>query len=218
MPTLTEQVLADCPLAHGPTPGECGWCGKPLPRKKDGTIHPTRRWCSSDCSNAFSRNHSWGWARPAALERDGHRCVKCGAGPGPDPERPSSPRPWTYSGELREDATPEAIAEWEAYREATREAYDRRRSAPPLEVNHIEPRRGQGYGFGCPHHHLENLETLCRPCHVEVTTEQRRARKHAEQHARIVAELGEETAAKWEASRRELGLVPGDPDDPPRLF
>jgi hypothetical protein len=45
-----------------------------------------------------------------------------------------------------------------------------------LEVNHIEPRVGRGYGFGC-HNHLANLETLCRPHHIEVTTQQRRQRQ-----------------------------------------
>lgn len=41
-----------------------------------------------------------------------------------------------------------------------------------LEVNHIEPRRGKGYGPGC-HHHQSNLETLCKPCHQQTTREQR---------------------------------------------
>lgn len=44
-----------------------------------------------------------------------------------------------------------------------------------LEVNHIVPREGQGYNAGC-HHHLAGLETLCHPCHVGVTNEQRRNR------------------------------------------
>ena len=41
----------------------------------------------------------------------------------------------------------------------------------PLEVNHIEPRKGAGYGPGC-HHHLDGLETLCHACHLEVTAAQ----------------------------------------------
>lgn len=44
-----------------------------------------------------------------------------------------------------------------------------------IEVNHIEPRNGQGYGNGC-HHHQDNLETLCKVHHREVTNEQRLVR------------------------------------------
>lgn len=40
-----------------------------------------------------------------------------------------------------------------------------------LEVNHIEPRVGQGYGWGC-WNHQDNLETLCHDCHVKVTKAQ----------------------------------------------
>ena len=50
-------------------------------------------------------------------------------------------------------------------------------STNQLEVNHIVPRNGQGYGPGC-WHHLEGLETLCHECHVKVTTEQRRSAKY----------------------------------------
>lgn len=39
-----------------------------------------------------------------------------------------------------------------------------------LEVNHIQPVRGVRVA-GC-HHHLDNLETLCRPCHVQTTRKQ----------------------------------------------
>ena len=37
-------------------------------------------------------------------------------------------------------------------------------SVDDLEVNHIIPLLGRGYGPGCAHH-LDNLETLCKPCH-----------------------------------------------------
>lgn len=45
-----------------------------------------------------------------------------------------------------------------------------------LEVNHIDPRVGRGYGFGC-WNHQENLETLCHIHHVAVTALQRAQRK-----------------------------------------
>lgn len=41
-----------------------------------------------------------------------------------------------------------------------------------LEVNHIVPILGKHNENGC-HHHQQNLETLCRPCHLEVTKQQR---------------------------------------------
>ena len=45
-----------------------------------------------------------------------------------------------------------------------------------VEVNHVEPRAGQGYQLGC-HNHLDNLETLCRTHHLEETKRQREERK-----------------------------------------
>ncbi len=46
-------------------------------------------------------------------------------------------------------------------------------SKEKIEVNHIIPRRGRGYGTGCQHHQT-NLETLCHNCHVRITNEQRK--------------------------------------------
>lgn len=40
-----------------------------------------------------------------------------------------------------------------------------------LEVNHVEPRAGAGYGAGCWNHQT-NLQVLCHPCHVAETTRQ----------------------------------------------
>mgnify|MGYP003643312458 FL=1 len=42
-----------------------------------------------------------------------------------------------------------------------------------IEVNHIVPCKGQHGVWGC-HHHQENLELLCKPCHKKVTDEQRK--------------------------------------------
>lgn len=44
-----------------------------------------------------------------------------------------------------------------------------------LEVNHIVPLVGAGYGPSCAHHQV-NLEVLCHAHHVQVTGEQRLAR------------------------------------------
>ena len=49
-------------------------------------------------------------------------------------------------------------------------------STKRLEVNHIEPRVGRGYLTGC-WNHIAGLETLCKPCHQEVTNHQVRERK-----------------------------------------
>lgn len=57
-------------------------------------------------------------------------------------------------------------------------------SGDRLEVNHIVPRNGGGYGFGCWHHH-SNLETLCHDCHVVVTREQRVARRLQAVHSDV---------------------------------
>lgn len=96
----------------------CRWCDRPAA--------PGWPWCGNRCEDAYRANHWWDRARAAALGRDGHRCVRCGAGP------------------------------------------------LGLEVHHVEPRLGAGYGAGC-HHHLVNLETLCRRHHLEVTLAQRRS-------------------------------------------
>lgn len=47
-----------------------------------------------------------------------------------------------------------------------------------LEVNHIDPVLGAGYGLSC-RHHQENLEVLCHACHVQVTSSQRESRRSA---------------------------------------
>lgn len=45
-----------------------------------------------------------------------------------------------------------------------------------IEINHIEPCIGKQGVWGC-HHHLDNLEGLCKPCHLAATATQRKEGK-----------------------------------------
>ena len=57
----------DAPRAKG----HCWRCDAELPKYR-------RKWCSDDCALLYARNHSWGFARFAALKRDNHTCQRCG--------------------------------------------------------------------------------------------------------------------------------------------
>lgn len=142
----------------------CFLCGGDLPAGM-------RRWCGARCSEAYWDNHGWGSARfrAIALARVGGPqgvvvCDDCGG----DAEsrrcgscRESWPcRAWA-------DAQPKAYVPGH-YPVTTAGA----------EVNHVEPRVGQGYHEGC-HHHQTNLQVLCHTCHVAETTRQVRERRAA---------------------------------------
>ena len=96
-----------------------------------------------------------------------------------------------------------------ARREALRRAGHRCRVDPahkgPLEVNHITPREGHGYGLGC-HHHQEprdgagGLEVLCHECHVAETMRQTRDRGGLRPTKR---QRLEDQLARWTAWARQ---------------
>jgi 5-methylcytosine-specific restriction endonuclease McrA len=112
------------------------------------------RWCSEDCVEAWGRNHWWGSASRAARKRDAYTCRECG-GHWQYPK--SGPPVW---------AGDQTVPGNQRY----------------VEVHHIEPRRGTGYGSSCGHH-LDNLLTLCARCHLRHTTAQRATPVGADQMA-----------------------------------
>ena len=128
--------------------GHCWRCGVDLPPRR-------RHWCSDDCGQWWRRNHDWNSAREAALKRDNQYCVKCGAD--------GKPTGYFYR------YTPGADSQYKVITGRTM-------FPVKLEVNHIVPREGRGYGQGC-HNHQENLETLCHTCHLAVTAQQRADRQ-----------------------------------------
>lgn len=150
------------PNVRGLTERECGerrvcfLCGKwPIPPRR-------QHWCSDACVARWTENHEWTAARNAAVRRDHERCVRCGS---PARQAPSTcarcGTPWPC------EAAGAQVFGGGHYRlpGARRE----------LQVNHKDPRYGRGYHKGC-HHHQNRLETLCQPCHVAETNEQRTRR------------------------------------------
>lgn len=133
-------------------PGVCNRCGTRLTGRRT-------QWCSSACESVLRENHDWNLARRAARKRDGNKCVRCG----------HTGIPRVFVGHV--DAPPEIRTP----------AWSSRNSREwGLEVNHMTPREGRGYGWGCAHH-LDGLETLCKPCHRDETNNQAAERRSRQQ-------------------------------------
>lgn len=159
--TVTDDVLAVCELRRAPWPTPercCVWCGNELPKR-------ARRWCSRECTDEFTRQHNWQWARAAALRRDGHACVRCGHQPAVMEERALAALSAMHLIGLA-TIPPRHPRPLLPYTVVARERHNWR-----LEVNHITPILGRHGTFGC-HHHIDGIETLCRPCHLDVTAHQ----------------------------------------------
>lgn len=54
-----------------------------------------------------------------------------------------------------------------------------------IEINHIDPRNGEGYGPGCGHHQ-SNLEGLCQKHHRELSNAQATARAAARREQKLL--------------------------------
>jgi 5-methylcytosine-specific restriction endonuclease McrA len=209
-----DTLSIGCPLVQwNGEKGHCNWCDKELTGRQ-------QRWCSPECTSAYGRNHWWGDARKAALERDGYTCVRCGFVGWVDvpwsvlevrwtddeiDQRGANLRDWAVALGLLDLTGFERLGWYEQDR-VLKMAYERLpesihglvrieglmhmgRKAPmsvrqqdswrrrhQLEVNHIVPCEGKHSITGC-WHHLDGLETLCRPCHLVAGREQRAAKK-----------------------------------------
>ena len=131
-------IMYACLEGWEPYCGICAACGADLVDTGYGCRKQPEQPREETCVQRWRENHQWGYARPAALKRDGHQCVRDGCDVGG----------WKLQGLL-------------------------------VEVHHVLPRRGDTATLSCLHH-LDNLETLCHPHHVEVTRERPR---HYEQPA-----------------------------------
>jgi 5-methylcytosine-specific restriction endonuclease McrA len=148
--TKKDALLAVCSLAPTVASGGCAWCGAALPARR-------RSWCSDRCGELFWSNHWWSVARRTVKRRDRYRCRSCGAN---GPKRPVRTKHATHRAYL-----------------AAMRAWRKAKLVARLEVNHIVPCAGRHTELSCAHH-LDNLETLCMPCH-KVHTSALRARVSA---------------------------------------
>lgn len=114
-----------------------------------GKLQGRMTWCcTKECLDLFSVHHFWANARPEAWKRRPW-CVMCW---------PAGSHHALFLGCYRYDAH-------NAHFSVVHTG---------MEINHIEPRRGRGYSFGC-HHHQSNLEPLCVRHHGMVSSAQKRA-------------------------------------------
>lgn len=153
--------VIECSLARGDRAGRCSWDGRPLKGRQ-------RRWCRRACSDAFNVAHNWTSARDEAKRRDRFTCRRCGHW-----ER--EPDAWArfllwycYTAGLLTEDQCRRLEFWDLNLTTVGA-----RRGWAIEVNHIQPRLGAGYGFGC-WNHPENLESLCHDCHLLATKAQKR--------------------------------------------
>src|SRR3990172_10128838 len=123
--------------------GECTWCGAKVPG-------PRRKWCSQTCVDEFRNEHDWGWIRSRVHERDQGVCAICGF---------DSHKMTRIEDHLHRDGG------WvgSRYLRTWLRTIGFDWSRDLWQADHIQPRVLGGTNA------MENLRTLCIPCHKDVT-------------------------------------------------
>ena len=103
-----------------------------------------REWCSKKCYREFVSEHRWTQAKTKAKKPvTYYLCAHAGN--------------WIWDGALGFQGE---------------HSDDCHVFTTKPEVNHKDPCLGRHKQWGC-HHHSDNLEVLCHPCHVKETARQR---------------------------------------------
>lgn len=142
--------------------GECTWCGKPVGKGR-------RRWCSQICVDDFRATYDWQWIRGLVHDRDRGVCSKCGC----DCDK--------ITALLNRVRYRNGGDGYETFRYLLgfyiRIRFDNRSIGDDWwQADHIKPRVEGGTN------ELDNLRTLCIPCH-KVETAALAAKRAAKRRA-----------------------------------
>lgn len=130
---------------HNRQKGQCTWCGEPVGKGR-------QTWCSDACVDAWRQAYDWTYIRRQVYQRDAGVCQLCGCDTVRITRLWRHVRQWSY-----------LAAVW--LKKQYQEQGFNQLLYPPWQADHIVPRvRGGG-------NELENLRTLCEPCHKVVTAE-----------------------------------------------
>lgn len=153
------------PNKKDPTDGRklCAWCETRLPFRK-------QRYCSRECLDEIWIRTNPGHARSKVYDRDQGVCANCGT----DTQRfKKLLREWPRVSYHFKSKALDALAEQFALAgiSTRRKIGSYSRFGHTWEMNHITPVADGGGLCG-----LENLETLCLPCHRKETAAQAASR------------------------------------------
>lgn len=142
-PSRTLNVEA---LLRARVVGYCTWCGRKVPKGK-------RYWCSQKCVDEYLVRKDPSYARRPVERRDKGVCSKCGTDT------------WRVQKRINQCRRRIRLKDWSKYKRRVSKLtrWDGNRSSQ-WDMDHVCEVRDGGGSCG-----LDNLQTLCIPCHKEKT-------------------------------------------------
>lgn len=145
MATLENRKEHHDPSGHYPQPHGPGMNGRTLCRWCHCEVPSRRRcWCSDECLELYRLETDWNFIRSHVLQRDGGVCARCGCD----------------VNKLKQRLF-QAAGRFQATKILRRMGFNS--GMELFQVDHIQPRILGGTNS------LDNLRTLCVPCHKRVT-------------------------------------------------
>ena len=149
-------------------PGMCRLCGKPVPKNR-------RAYCSKECAKQFNIAYFPSHTRWHVYKRDHGVCAKCGCDTDKLKRIIMRARHWMSSSAVRSVVRELGFTDYLFHGNL-------------WQADHIQECINGGWGTG-----LENLRTLCTPCHRAETARLARERAEKRKRKKLGATLFEAT-------------------------